>query len=171
MAHVMVDERVFTGSIEGSLIIITQGHLTAQICPSLNAYILKSLESDSSIKSLRFDLSKCDYMDSTFLGLIVSCVKVTKAKGILPPIIHEAQDQCMSLLRTMGMIKMLSFSSDPCPHPAKLECLSVSDSLTAKYILQAHRDLGGLSKENFERFESLIQTLDTKINAPNREPG
>ena len=166
----MAYERVFTGTIDGLLIIIPEGHLTAKLCPSLNAYIHKTLQQDLSIKRMHFDLSGCDYMDSTFLGLIVACVKATRKCGLPTPMVHEAGDQCMSLLRTMGLTKMLSFTSDHCPRPDTLECLSTSDSLTAQYILDAHRDLGGLSKENFERFESLIQTLDAKVNAQSQEP-
>lgn len=159
----MIEEHIYFGFAGAALTIIPVGHITAALCPELKAKIQPFLLPDSRIGSLRLDLSDCDYMDSTFLGLIIYLSKMMKNAGLGAPSVHMASEQCMSLFRTMGMLKMLEFSDQSCPRPAQPVALSTPADITATFLLEAHRELTMLSPENEERFRSLTKALEDSL--------
>lgn len=69
----------------------------------------------------------------------------------------------MSLFRTMGMTGFLAFEDSPCPQPAAMETLNARDVLKASFILEAHRELMGISPENEERFRVLAGALEDAL--------
>lgn len=165
----MIEEHIYFGLAGDALTIIPVGHITAALCPELKAKIQPFLLPDSRISALRLDLSDCDYMDSTFLGLIIYLSKMMKNAGLGAPSVHMTSEQCMSLFRTMGMLKMLEFSDQPCSRPAQPESLSTQVDITATFLLEAHRELTMLSSENEERFRSLTKALEGSL-APEQTP-
>lgn len=159
----MVDERIHIGFADDDLVIIPEGHITSAYCPVLKRSVMQSLNSERPVHCLRFDLAGCDYMDSTFLGLIVLFSKATESKGIGKPVFHNVNDSCMSLFRTMGILSRLEFSAGACPLPPKLETMSTSDTLTAQIILETHKELSLISPENEERFRQLTRFLENSL--------
>jgi anti-anti-sigma factor len=160
----IIEERIYFGLADDSLTITPVGHITADLCPALKERIQPYLFPEPRIRSVRLDLSGCDYMDSTFLGLIVYFSKTLKNAGLAAPFVHQAGEECMSLFRTMGMMKMLSFSDKPCPKPAQSDAVLTRADLTASFLLEAHRELTMLSPENEERFRALTNALEDSSN-------
>ncbi|MFA6008096.1 MAG: hypothetical protein WC784_05680, partial [Candidatus Shapirobacteria bacterium] len=117
------------------------------------------------IASIRFDFSSCLYVDSTFLGLIVFLAKTARNQGIGRPVVHMASGECKSLFRTMGMMKMLDFSEEACPHPANEEKILAGDSLSSGFLYEVHKELSGLSAENEGRFHDLTQELKAVLDS------
>jgi len=161
----MVEERIYFGTAGNDLVIIPAGHITATLCPELKAKIQGILDPDSRIGSLRFDLSSCDYMDSTFLGLIVYFSKAVRSLGLSAPVIHRANAQCKSLFRTMGMLTMLEFSSEACPSPMAGQELVGNEAISAGFLLDVHKELSLLSAENDERFRLLTDALTESLHS------
>jgi anti-anti-sigma regulatory factor len=159
----MAEELIHIGFSKSALVVAPEGHMTAALCPALSQRLSAQLKPDAAIESLHFDYSGCRYMDSTFLGLIVSLSKKAQSLGIGKPVVHDADAQCMSLFRTMGMTGLLAFEVSPCPKPESMETLSVHDALKASFILDAHRELMGLSPENEERFRTLAGALEDAL--------
>lgn len=165
----MVEERIYFGAAGNDLIIVPIGHITAALCPELKAKIQGKLDPDSRIGSLRFDLSACDYMDSTFLGLIVYFAKAARSLGLGAPLMHRANAQCKSLFRTMGMMTMLRFSDEACPSLPEGEELVGNEAMSAGFLLDVHKELSLLSAENEERFRLFTGLLSESLR-PEAKP-
>ena len=162
----MAEEQISIGRRGVDLIIIPEGHITAFLCPELKTEIIKQLKLESSIASIRFDFSSCLYMDSTFLGLIVFLAKTARSQGMGRPIVHRVSTECKSLFRTMGMMKMLDFSEEACPHPTNEEKILAGDRLSAGFLYEVHKELSGLSAENEGRFRDLTEELKAVLDSP-----
>jgi len=162
----MAEEQISIGMRGVDLIIIPEGHITAFLCPELKTEIMEKMKLDSSIASMRFDFSSCLYMDSTFLGLIVFLAKTARNQGIGRPVVHMANGECKSLFRTMGMMKMLDFSEEACPHPTHEEKILAGDSLSSGFLYEVHKELSGLSAENELRFRDLTEELKAVLDSP-----
>lgn len=159
----MAEELIHVGCSKSTLIVAPEGHMTAALCPALSRRLTELLKPGAALESLHLDYSACRYMDSTFLGLIVSLSKKAQSLGIGKPVVHGADAQCMSLFRTMGMTGLLAIEASPCPKPESMETLNVHDALKASFILDAHRELMGLSPENEERFRTLAGALEDAL--------
>lgn len=159
----MAEESLRIGLSGSALVVAPAGHMTAALCPALTQRLAAFLRPDARVESFHLDYALCRYMDSTFLGLIVSLSKKAQSLGLGRPVVHGADAQCMSLFRTMGMTKLLKFEETPCPHPGEMETLSARDALKASFILDAHRELMGLSPENEERFRGLAGALEDAL--------
>ena len=159
----MVEERIYFGNAGNDLVIVPIGHITAALCPELKAKIQEKLGPDSRIGALRFDLSACDYMDSTFLGLIVHFAKTARSLSLGAPVMHRANAQCLSLFRTMGMMSMLRFSDEACPSFLEGEKLVGNEAMSAGFLLDVHKELSLLSAENEERFRLFTGLLSESL--------
>ena len=76
-----MDEAIFFKESDETIYIRAQGHVTASLCPELKSKAFARLALKPSVQAVYFDLSTCEYMDSTFLGLIVGINKRFKASG------------------------------------------------------------------------------------------
>ena len=159
----MVEERIYFGTAGSDLILVPIWHITATLCPELKSKIQGKLNAESRIASLRFDLSACDYMDSTFLGLIVYFAKTARSLGLGAPLMHRANAQCKSLFRTMGMMSMLRFSDEACPSLPEGEKLVGNEAMSAGFLLDVHKELSLLSAENEERFRLFTSLLSDSL--------
>lgn len=159
----MNEESLRIGLSGTALVVAPEGHMTAALCPALAQRLAVQLRPESAVESFHLDYAGCRYMDSTFLGQIVSLAKKVQSLGLGKPVVHGADPQCMSLFRTMGMTGFLAFEDSPCPQPAAMETLNARDVLKASFILEAHRELMGISPENEERFRVLAGALEDAL--------
>ncbi|MCK7487363.1 MAG: STAS domain-containing protein [Bacillus subtilis] len=70
-----VEEALFVKETAQTIFIRAQGHVTAALCSDLKSRIFERLEAKPPVETVYVDLSGCDYMDSTFLGLLVGINK------------------------------------------------------------------------------------------------
>jgi anti-anti-sigma factor len=159
----MSDEKAFIGFHGGALVLRAEGHITAALCPALKSRLLPFLAPDGGANRLHVDLSDCDYMDSTFLGLLVFLAKTARNQTLPPLLVHGANAQCTSLFRTMGMMKLLEFSDEPSPSGGSFEEIVSNESLNSRFLLDAHRELTALSPENRNRFDVLTAILEKDL--------
>ena len=89
-----------------------EGHVTAAVCPGLKARLFARLDAQPRAKAVFFDLSACEYMDSTFLGLIVGAQKRFQAAGGDKIVILQANEACRGLLRTIGVLGFVRLSDE-----------------------------------------------------------
>jgi Anti-anti-sigma regulatory factor (antagonist of anti-sigma factor) len=164
-----VEEAVFYKSEGATVYMKATGHVTALVCPPLKAAVFERLEAAPAVERVYLDLSGCEYMDSTFLGLIVGTQKrfarvagggARKAMTLLG--VNEA---CRGLLRTIGVLGMVELSEESVPFPADLPRLSGETRASARFLLDAHEELSGLSDENRKRFSTLTSVLKSAVDA------
>jgi anti-anti-sigma factor len=154
-----VEEAVYYKEAAGTGFVRAEGHVTALLCPSLKARVFADIDSPSPPGRIEFDLGPCEYMDSTFLGLIVGVCKRIKARSGGRVVIRGANEACLGLLRTIGVLGLVDVSSEPMPPLEGMERIGGGAKATARFILDAHEDLSALSEENRSRFSALNSAL------------
>jgi hypothetical protein len=171
-----MEEAVFYKSEGATVYMKATGHVTALVCPPLKTAVFARLDADPPVEKVYIELSECEYMDSTFLGLIVGTQKrfgrlTGGQKGSCGAIVLlHVNEACAGLLRTIGVLGMVELSDEPVPFPADLERLSGGTRASARFILDAHEDLSELSAENRRRFAGLSSLLKGSIEAEDKKP-
>ncbi len=156
----MSGEKAYITFEKGVLVLKATGHITATLCPALKTKLMALLVPDGGVSRLHIDLAECEYMDSTFLGLLVFLSKTSRNLSLPQPLVHRANAQCKSLFRTMGMTKLMEFSEGPGPAGEQVEEIVSNESLNSRFVLDAHRELTTLSPENRKRFDTLTAILE-----------
>jgi len=158
-----VEEAAYFKEAEGTLYVKAVGHMTALLCPSLKSRIAASLDRPGETRRIVFDLGECEYMDSTFLGLIVSSCKRLSSLKLPKPVLSGASDTCLGLLRTIGVLGLVELSAEALPELGSMERIERDQAATARFILDAHEDLSALSNENRDRFAGLTAALKKSV--------
>jgi len=158
-----VEEAVFVKESESRLFIKAQGHITAQLCPELKARAFSRLEAEPPLTAVYMDFEACEYMDSTFLGLLVGLNKRFKALSGHPITLVRVNSTCGGLLRTIGVTKLVEIADTSPDFPKIMERVGPGPRATAEFLLDAHEELSGLSDENKARFSTLTETLKSAL--------
>jgi anti-anti-sigma regulatory factor len=170
-----VEEAVYYKSEGGTIYARATGHVTALVCPPLKAAVFERLAEDPPAERVYFDLSACEYMDSTFLGLIVGTQKRFAKAVEGRPEAHRAivllgvNEACRGLLRTIGVLGMVELSEEEVPFPAELQRLSGEGRASARFLLDTHQDLADLSEDNRARFSTLTSVLKKALDSEARK--
>jgi anti-anti-sigma factor len=170
-----VEEAVFYKSEDSIIYIKATGHVTALVCPPLKAAVFERLDADPPVTKVYIDLSDCEYMDSTFLGLIVGTKK--RFARLLGSsridsgsiVLISVNEACKGLLRTIGFLGMVELSDAKIPFPPELKRLSGEARASARFLLDAHEDLSDLSADNRKRFATLTTVLKSVVDAEDRK--
>jgi anti-anti-sigma factor len=164
-----VEEAVYCKSEQRVIYAKATGHVTALVCPPLKAAIFDRLGAEPAVEKIYLDLSSCEYMDSTFLGLIVGTQKrfarLPGRAGGGMIVLLGVNEACKGLLRTIGVLGMVELSDEEVPFPADLPRLSGEARASARFLLDAHEELSGLSSENQRRFSTLTTVLKGAVEA------
>jgi anti-anti-sigma regulatory factor len=164
-----VEEAAYYKSEGRTIFAKATGHATALVCPPLKAAIFERLDSEPPVSQVYFDLSDCEYMDSTFLGLIVGTQKrfsrITSQDRRPKITLIGVNDACRGLLRTIGVLGMVELSEAQVPFPSDLPRISSDGRTSARFILDAHDELTSLSEENRKRFSTLTSVLKSAVDA------
>jgi serine phosphatase RsbU (regulator of sigma subunit)/anti-anti-sigma regulatory factor len=117
-------------------------------------------------EGVTLDLSRCEMLDSTFLGTLQElCQRADREK--VPVRIQGALPQVRRLFEELGMQKVLSHSSaakTPLPPQMRPLAACMNDQLNRQRMLQAHQALAGLSEANRQEFSRLIEHLRAEID-------
>jgi len=158
-----VEEAIFYKDQDGDIYIRAQGHVTASICPELKAKAFARLDASPPPSAVYMDLGPCEYMDSTFLGLIVGINKRFRLKSPSPVVLLHVNDTCRGLLKTIGVLKLVELSDENVAFPPIMDRLGPGPRATAEFLLDAHEELSELSPENRKRFSTLTDTLKSAL--------
>ncbi|MGA2545687.1 MAG: STAS domain-containing protein [Rectinemataceae bacterium] len=170
-----MEEAVYYKSEDRAIYIRATGHVTALVCPPLKTAVFDRLDADPPITKVYVDLSDCEYMDSTFLGLLVGTQKRFARLSGNPRIdsgsivLIGVNEACKGLLRTIGVLGMVELSDAEIPFPPGLERLSGEARASARFLLDAHEDLSDLSADNRKRFATLTTVLRSVVDAEERK--
>jgi anti-anti-sigma factor len=154
-----VEEALFLKETNNRIFIKAQGHVTANSCPELKSRVFDRLEAKPAVDEVDIDLSDCEYMDSTFMGLIVGFNKRFLRFSSHPIRLYGINDTCFKLLKTIGVARLVEFIDDTIRFPEPLERLGSGRKAGAGMILKAHEELMELSEENERKFSALRSIL------------
>jgi len=159
-----VEESLFVKETNNRIYIRALGHITANSCPELKTRVFDRLEAKPAVVDVLIDLTGCEYMDSTFMGLIVGFNKRFLKFSEKPIRLFGVNETCHKLLKTIGVIRLLSIESEIPHFPEPLERLGAGKKAGAGFVLKAHEDLMELSKENEQRFSALRTVLKNAVD-------
>lgn len=146
------------------LFVKAEGHITAVLSADLREVIFERLSREPVPPLLGVDLSACDYMDSTFMGLLVGFHKKFKVLSGRSLTVLRPSPECTKLLTGLGILKLMERVEGPVP-PSPTEWVLVTKNLkpTVEVILSAHRNLSELSPDNEKKFASLQEALEQQV--------
>ncbi len=165
-----MEEALYVKETAQTIYIRAQGHVTAALCSDLKGRIFERLEAKPPVENVYVDLSSCDYMDSTFLGLLVGINKRFLRFSERPLTVVRPTPPCTELLRTIGILRLVKVQEEPVPFPDSMEAIVTAEKATAEFLLDVHENLMDLSDENRSRFSTLYSVLKSQINQPEEEP-
>lgn len=150
---------------EAGLFIRAEGHITAAVSTDLRDLILARLTKAPAPPLLGADLSACDYMDSTFMGLLVGFHKRYKSLTGRALTILRPSTECVKLLTGLGILGLMTVVEGPLPpSPTTWTSLRASRSPNPEVLLTAHRNLSELSAENEKKFSTLQSVLEKQLD-------
>ena len=155
--HIRRAEPAQRGEIEAGwadekrLVIRLLGLATWQQAPALRELWAKAAA--EAVDPIHVDLSSCQGMDSTMLGMLYQ-----NAPRVL---LHQAGARPVAQLREMGILDSLRVTDAPAPPIARefRATSEISREAASDLILSAHESLMEASEDNRKRFEDLVQSL------------
>lgn len=160
-----MEEVLFIKETNNRVFIRAQGHITANACPELKARVFDRLDAKPAVEDVIIDLSSCEYMDSTFMGLIVGFNKRFMRFSERPIRLVGLNETCTKLLRTIGVLRLVTIEDEAPSFPEPLERLGPGTKAGAGLVLKAHEELIELSEENERRFSALRDVLKDAAKA------
>ena len=115
---------------------------------------------DAGAKRVRIDLRDCTYMDSTFLGTLLTLKKaVDRAGGRLTLLMPSPA--CVRILHQMGLTDVLPVQvegADPHASWTELAC-ETNDPAFRRNVVQAHEELAALPGPAGEQFKAVVRCM------------
>jgi anti-anti-sigma factor len=164
-----VEEALYFKECANTFYIRAMGHVTASLCSDLKNRVFERLEAKPPVENVFVDLSQCDYMDSTFLGLLVGINKRFLRFSERPITIVRPTVPCTELLKTIGILRLVRVTEEEIDFPSAMENVVTAEKATAEFLLDVHEDLIDLSDDNKKRFSTLYTVLKSQIDREEEE--
>lgn len=122
----------------------------------------------AGVTTLRVDLRRCTYMDSTFLGTLLCLKRAVDQKGQGSFALAALSPQCQRLLRQMGLQDYyVVLATEELPAAAWKELTSEpADCLTFKNnVVEAHQELANLPGPAGEPFREVMRCVAQDLEA------
>ncbi|MCX7019080.1 MAG: STAS domain-containing protein [bacterium] len=117
------------------------------------------------------DLSHCETMDSTFMGMVASIGLRHIRDNSEPLVIVNANDQTARLLSTLGLshfinVRMAGHADTPPFESSMFQVADRKDVSKAEriiHMIEAHQQLCDIDSENVVRFEGVLKYLQESL--------
>lgn len=161
---------VFIGKYTSSFIFKGEGRLTQRSLGSINAAV-QHCSDDGDVAELLVDISDCEYMDSTILGIMARwAISFASEHEQRPFLLGLPGNPLESIFERMNLTTLFHVSQDA--HLTTSETLAplvvsnqASEQDYARHLLTAHQTLADLSTQNAQEFATVIQCLKAELQA------
>ncbi|MBR2434126.1 MAG: STAS domain-containing protein [Lentisphaeria bacterium] len=149
-------------SRDGVYLVKVEGRATFECAPALRN-LAASLDKEN-FREIRIDLGKCEWMDSTFMGILAMLGLRAKKIGAVISV-HYAGQQNTELLCGLGLKKLFLFVDtcsdlDGCPLPvANGEQPKPTAENHARTVLEAHETLMDVDEGNVKKFDKVVDLV------------
>ncbi|NPV01683.1 MAG: STAS domain-containing protein [Brevinematales bacterium] len=163
--------KVMVGPFEGGALVKVTGRGTMEFCSQLFDYLIARIEKNKS-ENIYFELSETSYLDSSFIGVIVSIEKKLQKESRGSIVILNPTEKVKEILSMMGLSEIL-----PMKESTKIKNIELNEEIEKKLekdyndiklLLESHQNLMEINPENKKRFglveEMLKQELERNKN-------
>lgn len=158
----MTEGAIYHGIHDGHYILRFVGDVRLTLCTSLDLHIEDAF-AHQEFDDILVDLTESDCLDSTTLGLIAKLANKAQMQGLQMPVLISTNGDINHTLKCMGFDQVFLMSEClECSHLAadKLDVVQEAAEDMQQRIINAHRVLMSMNRNNFEAFSSLVQTLE-----------
>jgi anti-anti-sigma factor len=124
------------------------------------------------VSRVRVDLRDCSYMDSTFMGTLLTLQRTLgKSNATLSLVMPSAA--CSRILQQMGLADILTAENEPVEWSGEWVVLEnqVPDTQSFKRnITEAHEELVRLPGQAGEQFQAVIRCLNAEQSEDTKKP-
>jgi anti-anti-sigma factor len=153
---------------KGVLYIKAVGHITAALCADLREIVFSRLDSAPPVQDLYIDLSQCDYMDSTFMGLLVGFNKRLVRSAKHPITIVQPSEAARNLLSALGIVSLVKTLDTAVEFPKNMIDVIQTKKAELDLLLHTHENLMEISEENRKKFATLHAVLKSQMKDPSK---
>ena len=122
---------------------------------------------DGAVNEVIIDLNDLTFMDSTVIGLLAAITRGLAEIDAGKPLVFSSGSEINALLRSLRLDEAMNLIDQPAQTPA----ISLSDcqdsesheQVSGPSILRAHELLMGMSEENREAFEPVVELLRANL--------
>ncbi len=156
-------DSILVGEDDRGFFITALGSVRATLCYPLRDSLLFRLEETSDVPAVFADLSRCIYMDSTFIGLLVAIDrKLQKGSGGRLHVV-DPSPECLELFRQLGLQEIILVESGGISGPKMKSLDAPSERPGADFVLRAHEALMESSEVARQKFSVLRDVLERKL--------
>ena len=158
MGKILLAER------EGVKVLKFVGDVRVALSPTLSEFV-KSLGKTTNAHSIIIDLTETEGIDSTSLGLLAKIsLKSQEALHCLPTIV-SSKDDITRILFSMGfdnVFVIVNEANGEVGPLGELPTQMVSEDALREQVLEAHRILMSLNRQNEDTFRNLVEALESE---------
>ncbi len=151
-------------SADGVHRIKVSGRATFECAPPLRELAMSLAQTE--FRAIRVDLGACEWMDSTFMGVLAMLALRAKAVNAVMEIC-SAGEQNRMLLIGLGLKKLVSFSSESLETDGGWKAGSTEKkdlAENARTVLEAHQTLMNVDEQNVAKFEKVVDLVQKDID-------
>ena len=140
------------------------GDVRLTLGPTISTF-LEQLRSCSDFRSMIIDLTDTETIDSTALGLIAKISICTQESFNRTTTIVSPRGDVTRVLNSMAMEQVCVISHDQISDEPGLRELPqeiASEDVLREQVLEAHKVLMSLTSENYEKFQDLVEALESE---------
>jgi len=156
--------RITINRTESGFVIHVNGKGTMLHSRSLHEFAISSLEDDEL--SLWIDLSRCNYLDSTFLGCLIDLHKRFGFGDTGRFCLAVPSKKCMELIvemRLNSFLKICDAVPEVIGEPEVMPLVDMSTKEFRRHVLDCHRHLAEIKGPHQEEFSHLVDRLTDEI--------
>ena len=147
------------------------GDVRLTLGPTISTFLDK-LRNRENFRAMIIDMSETKAIDSTALGLVAKVGICCREQFAHTVSIISPNDDITRVLKSMAMQDVCMISSDPLTEASDLAELPrevASEDALREQVLDAHRTLMSLNKDNQDKFKDLVEALEMeKLETPSR---
>ncbi len=137
----------------------------------LNSHLLKQFLGYCLVencRSFQIDLSRCAYMDSTFLGMLAGVGSRVLERSLPPIKLLNATERVRDMIDNLGILHLFEMMHETGPSCAldgsRTLVGRVSAEIKVHDMLEAHEKLASISPQNEAKFSDVIELLREKTS-------
>lgn len=150
------------GRFSDGLVVRIVGRATMQESPAFRTAVESSLDAGVVV----FDATRCDYVDSTFLGCLVGIMKACELSSHRRFVIAACNATRIRLFSTSSLDRYFDFV-DACPEPldhcVAIDIEKVEPEEMGRHVMRCHERLAGMGGRHATAFKAVADRLAKEL--------